>query len=327
MMNSADRTSADEAAAMWFARRDANALSRGQQAKFSQWLAAEPAHREAYERVERLWREVDGELHPKEASMFRSAALAAGPRSRSPLLAACAAVVLALTVSWAFWGKAPPASIEHYGTVGDAPTTVTLSDGSEVTLNRGSRLDVRYSNAQREVTLGSGQAFFRVAKNPKRPFSVDTPTRRITALGTEFEVRLDDEHLDVTLVEGRVVVEPEGGVSSSTERIELKPDETLRFAGFKTADKRHVDAGALTSWRRGVVSFDNQSLKEAAAEFNRYSRERVDVAPSVADFKVSGVFRIGETQRFARAVSEILPVEFSVDDQGNVHLAAAAARH
>src|SRR5690606_7675607 len=86
-------------------------------------------------------------------------------------------------------------------------TTITLPDGSKVTLDEGTVLRADETRRERRLELVEGRAFFRVAKDASRPFVVRARGKTITALGTAFDVSLEAEQVEVTLVEGRVKVE------------------------------------------------------------------------------------------------------------------------
>ena len=86
---------------------------------------------------------------------------------------------------------------------------------------------------------------------------------------------------------------------------------------------RTADVSAQTSWRSGVVVFKAATLAEAVAEVNRYTDRPVALAdPSIAAYRVTGVFRTGEPDRFARSVAEVLPVEVQAQADGSLVLRA-----
>src|SRR5690606_15969424 len=149
-------------------------------------------------------------------------ALSATHRLRFFRVAAAAAVVgMAVAIAYAVIptfsdGPASNSSIIRAATEGGAFRTavgerssITLSDGASVVLNTNSRIEVRYTPERRNVRLLAGQAWFQVAKHPERPFVVEAGDRRVTALGTAFDVRMDSrDSVQVTLAEGKVSVEP-----------------------------------------------------------------------------------------------------------------------
>jgi transmembrane sensor len=163
------------------------------------------------------------------------------------------------------------------------------------------------------VILESGEAYFQVARE-SRPFIVIAGERRILALGTAFTVRRDDpasdDSLTVTLLEGRIAVTPvdAAGLSSTepdSEAKVLNPGERLRVHRHAppTLDSQPIEKA--TGWMRGQLIFDHTPLREAIAEFNRYSSLKITVAsPEAGAIPVGGIFRISDSKSFARAVAE-----------------------
>jgi transmembrane sensor len=151
-----------------------------------------------------------------------------------------------------------------------------------------------------------------VVKHQPRPFVVIVGERKVIAMGTSFEVRREDPNaaaFAVTLVEGRVAVEPISGPDILPAQPVfglklLEPGERLRFDG-KSSEK--VDLPSIekvTAWQRGQLIFDDTSLSEAAAEFNRYSPNAITIeGPAAGTLRVGGVFRIGDPSSFAQSMA------------------------
>ena len=88
---------------------------------------------------------------------------------------------------------------------------------------------------------------------------------------------------------------------------------------------RTADTGRATSWREGVVVFDDAPLAEAVAEMNRYTRHPVTLADDrIGAFRVSGVFRTGDPERFADSMAEVFPLEVERGPGGSTELKPAA---
>ncbi len=317
-----------EAASHWLVKHDADSLSPEDRHAFEAWLAADPAHREAYERTQSMWDNFERDADPAELRALRTAALAIAPApNRWPRIAAIASVcgvavfgALNLNSARHSHTDAPtPATIpsltEKYSTARNERSTVTLSDGTVVTLNLGTTLDVAFTPAERSVRITQGQAFFEVAKNPHRPFVVAAADRRVTALGTQFDVRLDPDRVEVVLLEGKVSVDHE--VPTMLERlnirkahVELKPGEKLIAALGEPVTVTDTNAQRATSWRQGWVVFDNETVGNAVAELNRYADRPLAVPDEfVRNLRLSGVFRVGQPDRFATIIQELLPVK------------------
>lgn len=332
------KSPADEAA-RWFSRRR-QTLSAGEEAAFRQWLEADPAHRRAYDEITRAW-ELAGETatDPRICAM-RSAALMIRPerQRRFPAKAAAVAGVVALGAALGVsdvtdrlmsWPQvASTRSPQDYQTAVGERTTITLDDGSVVTLNTNSRMRVQYSKARRSVVLLAGQAFFQVEKDPERPFAVLAGNREIIALGTQFDVRFENQAVRVALLEGKVAVrprntptqeegdKPEAPAASSVPAATLEPGEQLVTRTDGQTTIAQTDVQNLVSWREGRIRFDNTPLAAAVAEMNRYSRIPIVIEdPRIASIRVSGAFKTGQPASFVAAVTDLLPIVAQTSDE------------
>lgn len=140
-----------------------------------------------------------------------------------------------------------------------------LADGTEVWLNSLSSLTYpeKFVGGERSVRL-RGEAYFKVAHDAARPFVITTAHLRTKVLGTEFNVRSysrDDAH--VTLVEGKVEVSAGGSVV----RISPSEDATIEDGGLRVS---HVNTKDFTSWRHGIMYFDNASLRTILQEMGSW---------------------------------------------------------
>lgn len=322
------------AAADWHGRLDEDDSARTH-AEFDAWLAADPRNKAAFEAVEQTWGSLAAARVDARVLKMRREALSATHRLRFFRVAAAAAVVgIAVAIGYAVApsfrsGPAPSGMIMRAATEGGAFRTavgersnITLSDGSSVVLNTNSRIEVRYTAEQRSVRLLAGQAWFQVAKNPERPFVVEAGDRRVTALGTAFDVRMDrHDSVQVTLAEGKVSVEP---ILSPLARLISPPPvpellvagEALIVSDDASVEKRKADLTKLVSWRQGQVVFDNDTLETAIAEINRYSSTRIELAdPSLGQLRVSGVFKAGHSESFVETVTGHYPLQIASRDE------------
>ena len=138
---------------------------------------------------------------------------------------------------------------------------ITLSDGSEVWLNSGSLLlySARFEGSKRSIYL-NGEASFKVAKDPDKPFIVKTGHMEVEALGTLFNVEAysDSELTIATLEEGRIRVDTDLEKSGP---IILHPDEQVVYnSQLKTVSKTVVDAGRVLQWKHGYLTFQGASF-------------------------------------------------------------------
>jgi transmembrane sensor len=326
-----DQTPADEPlhlqAAGWYARKRAGDMSAQEIAALNAWLAADPAHLEAFERMDRTWTGAESARGDPRIMMMREAALKQGLRrprvlAARALVASLAVAVIAVTML----GLTPYLGLNGYGSLAaqtlrtgvGQQATVTLSDGSVVTLNTDTRLRTRPAKGRRLVYLDRGQAFFRVAKDPLHPFIVTAAGRTVTAVGTAFDVRVDDRKFEVTVVEGKVRVQ---GAPPPVLRLpdigsRARPDKPLKedlTAGVQlvasldapTWSVAPTDTAREVSWLRGYVVFQKARFADVVAEMNRYSDKKLVVDdPALANAPISGAFKAGDVDSFVRAYED-----------------------
>lgn len=326
-----------ETAAEWLERQEAAALTPEEQARLDQWLAADFTHAQAYEAMSRVYGLADEHAADPKIMALRQAALAARQPDHRPIWRMAAAASLALVVGLGWSGvsslsgapsaspspiariaevlnaSADPGSAVHRTRVGER-LTFALPDGSVATLNTDSILKVSYSDKERGVRLVRGQALFEVAKNKQIPFRVFAGDRQITAVGTVFDVRLDGNKVKVALVEGIVRVAParpaarEAG--TPVQQVEMTAGEVLEAAAAAPMRVATADTQRSISWRSGIVEFAGEPLGAAVAEMNRYTTRPIEIAdPELARYRVSGVFRTGEPEIFARMMTQVFPLD------------------
>jgi transmembrane sensor len=293
-------------AAAWLARLQGPGRTAAAEAAFKEWLEADPSHARAFGAATNVW-----EVLPAAATRARAKEIAASNPWRAPHRWQLAAVVASLTVLIVLAAgvtlNLQPAT---YTTAVGERRTLPLKDGSHVTLNTASSVMVEYTAASRLVRLQRGEALFEVAKDASRPFIVEAREKRVTALGTSFVVRLDDGRVSVTLLEGKVEVLQSSALHERARPAVLTPGERLVIEDnvhastvVATLDRPRIEA--VTAWQRGELMFDDVSLIDAVAEFNRYADVQVKVAGPVAGFRVSGVFTTRSPAEFADALAQL----------------------
>ncbi|HEY0024593.1 MAG TPA: FecR domain-containing protein [Longimicrobium sp.] len=190
--------------------------------------------------------------------------------------------------------------------------TVRLADGSEVMLAPESRL--RYPAAfggTREVHL-RGEALFRVARRPDRPFRVHAGAAVVEVLGTVFDVSArPGARVDVAVAEGRVRLGPAGGaraagvVLARGELGRLDPDSGLSVA-------RGADVGAYIGWTHRRMVFSGTQLGDVAAAIERWYDVRVEVHPALRRRRVTMSIADASLSEVLNAISAALNVQHQV---------------
>lgn len=321
-----DDTRVRDEAAAWFARLGRRSVTTQSLREFRDWRRA-PANADAYARVEAAW-STAGRLSedPDVRAATRAALGRRTVRGRLAALKPSRALAIglagaAIAVAAALY-LGPLLLQPAYATGVGEQRLVVLQDGSRVRLNTDSRIRVRFSGAERRVALARGEAFFEVAHDARRPFTVDAGDADVRALGTKFDVRRDDGAVHVTLLEGSVRVRREEEARAWT----LAPNQQLTLAPGRAAAPRPADAARATSWTTGRLVFRETPLAAAVAEVNRYARTKVELAePALAAAPVNGVFDTGDTEAFVAAVGMLFDLTATRQPDGTIRLEDRAA--
>lgn len=324
----------ERTAAGWLARREAG-WSDAEQAAFQSWLDASIAHRVAWIRQDTGWQrasrlkalaagQAPGEVPPPGAwpelpgcdeqpspvpaldlrdVVFRTRFK---PHSRRiPRWPAAAAAMLVAVVGFAGWWQFGGIERGDYATALGETREVALADGSVLLLSSNSHVDVVYSHRQRQLQLTQGEAFFKVAPQPRRPFIVAAGNRRAVAVGTRFSVRRDEGDLRVAVTEGHVRLEDDARPGAGPTLLAAGMVAVAERDGVRVHQQSASEVKDLLSWREGLLVFRGTPLVEAVAEFNRYNAHKLMVDdPSIAAIPVGGSFRWSNTDAFVRVLEQ-----------------------
>lgn len=178
-----------------------------------------------------------------------------------------------LALLWHFRGASPPSQFAT--TVGEQ-RTLTLADGSVVTLNVASAIKVDFSPDKRDIYLRAGEAVFKVAHNAARPFFVHTSTANVRAVGTQFNVDRRSEETVVSVLEGRVQItalspnqpgaQREAPITQSLsagEEAQVQPNGQIKR-------RASADVSKAVAWRERRLVFEETRLEDMVREFNSY---------------------------------------------------------
>jgi transmembrane sensor len=315
-----------EAAMLWRHRIDSGEWSVDDEASFEIWLQADKRHSLAYEEIRELCGFIDQHAASPELIGARKEVLASvhrrarrrwtGPAVvlRAPTRRAIAAVLVAgLVGSAGAWALVARGDV--YQTDRGERRSVILDDGSVLSLDAMSKVAVRYTKAERRLTLERGQARFDVAHDASRPFSVTARDRQIIATGTAFNVDMLAPEVRVTLIEGRVIVlqqsqGPLRPAPSGSKAVALRAGQSLVAKENGGATKvASADLAQATAWQQGQLVFNDEPLAQAVERINRYTSQKIAVADdTVGAITVSGTFNAGDIDAFVESVNNFLPV-------------------
>lgn len=285
---SRDRVTKD--AARWAARRlDAPAETPA----FESWKAADPTHADAFESI---WN-TSQDPALTEALALRAQNRTAPRRDRRPVLAPRLIAGLALAacavIGLAVWPDLQVMTVKPI--VLETPPgqhrDVALADGTKVTLDGATRLDVQLGDHRRRVRLVRGEAFFDVAHDAARPFTVNSTEGSVRVLGTAFDLERGDGRLDLAVHRGKVRFSPKGLIH--------------RSADLTVGQRATVGEGALSrtmrfdptveDWRSGWLETEGLPLDRLVQRLNRDSATPIVITdPALAHRLVAGRFRLDE---------------------------------
>lgn len=284
-------------AARWVVRVDRDGDDPGVRAELDAWLAGDRRRMGAYVRAEAGWKHLDRASVLEIGAPVRAAS---PPIRRRGVIAGFSAIAAGLVAAVV----APRLLAQRYGTTLGEIRRVPMGDGSVAAINTDSELEVNMRPRLRAVKLERGEAWFEVAKDPERPFVVESGPVRVRAVGTAFSVRKREAGSDILVTEGVVEVWTKDGKTpprrvAAGQRVFAEND-----VGVLTPPKADVDLGRQLAWRDGQIVLDGQTLAEAAAEFNRYNDRKIEVADTrLADERFVGWFRTNDPEGFAQAAA------------------------
>lgn len=339
---SADSERLRQEASAWLARMqrpDADMFKR----ELDAWLAADPGHLAAYNRVTERFN------NAKILSTSTRYAATEGPKSRTkgrmlvPLAAACITMAIAsLMLSRAYWSPmgnpgSESSAVASRDTRNNAGQRYLVSghgqirsfrlvDGSLITLDTDSRLRVAYDGQARHLWLEQGRGRFSVA-HEARPFTVYAGAGAVTARGTVFDVAVDQEKaVHVALLKGVIDVAmptPAHGSEAAPTIRQLSQGQQIAFGGAVPLPIAMPLVKTEVSWPDGMIEFEAAPLGDIVAHANRYAARPIRFGePGLDQLKASGRFRINDPERLADNLAGLLDLTVDKGDPSRIVLHA-----
>jgi transmembrane sensor len=284
-------------------------------------VEADPRHAIAFARAEAAWEAAERlKSAAAEVNLPPMAEIASEEQqrrlSRNIMMAAAAAVILfivaAVVTVRTFNG------VDRYETRIGEIRNVKLTDGSTLHLNSGSEAEVRFTDNGRKVRILKGEAAFDVAHDRDRPFEVEARSAVIRAVGTAFNVRLRPSLIEVTVTQGAVSVRCG---KHKADRVKAGIGVVLQPRSFALTRLDNRMISQRTAWRREMVELSDETIEQAASEFNRYRAAPILIGDSrVSSLRLTGRFRTKESGRFLSVLQQRLPIRAVDGEDGSVML-------
>lgn len=297
-----------EQAIDWMVRLRAGTPNAALQERFNAWLDMDPAHAQAWARlherlggsfntVRALDRRVPGQTEHARQLLLQPHA------SRRDALRVIAGLGL---IGGGLWlGARSPLGdslLADLHTGRGQRENFNLADGSRLSLNADSAVDLHFDDQQRLVILRRGELIIQVAADPIRPLRVRTAQGEVRALGTRFLVAQEQDVTRVVVLEHSVRTR----LFDGSERDLQEGQAALLYAGRIEplgSDQRH-----RADWLSGRLNVLDDPLEKVVDALRPYSRGFVRVAPEVRDLRVQGVFPLNDPERTLSALAETLPI-------------------
>jgi len=302
--------------------------------RFREWLNASPGNRREYSSLERIWRIVIRRYGPglREDTEWPTPIVAPPPgrstafrvRARSVLtlcvsLLAIAVVIIRLrfTPQMVLQDSHCRTPVEQrqrgcmlshgsFSTDSAGNRTLGLVDGSEIVLHANSQVRLDLSPAHRHIWLDRGAALFRVHKDSMSVFDVRVGNVIVRAVGTRFSVQdRGPDWAETVVEEGKVEVAIKDRSSMVLSAGQIA-DVTPRGISVRSPDDKRSPS------EPGLIYLDGRTIGQAADEFNRYNRQKIQVDPEIAQQRVGGHFPLNNPEVFAKALQELWGIERSV---------------
>lgn len=301
------------------------------------WIASHPYHAVAYASAADIWKKGERiRLRADEQGSSEKGSIVDGGKAllqSNGVFAAHAPVVSRRAVTTAIFSAAAAAVAgvgisRHFALFGDHRITkkgqrevARLTDGSSISMNGDTSLDVLMDGNSRKVRLLRGEAMFDIARDEKRPFFVDLGDSEIRVLGTKFNIRRKEGVTELAVTEGVVRVTNAGAepvnVHAGSSAL-IQPGVATTLIQDRALVQQRV------AWTEGFLEFEDKPLDEVVEEFNRYRKNPLVIGdPRIAGTLITGRFGLGESDEFVLALESSFDIKASKGGNGSVVLLQA----
>jgi transmembrane sensor len=293
-----------DAAIAWKLSLDQGSGTPDERSEFMRWHAASEEHARAWRQLGCLDQRVSAAAGPARQALLQSRA---GLRRRIGKVGGGLAGMFLLG-SLLAWVGAPSLSAHYW--LADQRTatgelrTLRLEDGTLLSLNTHTAVDIDYAGAQRVIVLHQGEISVETGHQDPRPLLVRTDDGRLRPLGTRFLVRREANGTRLEVLQASVAAMP---LNSGDEQV-LREGQQVLMDANGLGQVGTVDVGA-DAWTRGMLVVDNVRLADLVAALGKYRSGHLGVADEVADLRVTGSFPLTDIDLALASLVPALPVK------------------
>lgn len=305
-------------AAKWFTRMQYAEVDHPERSTFEAWLMQSPVHADEYLAISEAWDDFNStsKINALAQAMLRKKDIAQANRKKLGQMATKSLAIVAVGLFTFFgyqaWQSQAVMNLASNTPIGQI-NQQALEDGSKLTLNANTDVEITYYRNKRLVKLKRGEAVFDVVKDANRPFIVESQFARVTVLGTRFVVNQIDNRVIVSVDHGKVKVE-----NINAEKIKNLPilitngqvAEVQSNIAPKKLNRHSADAFAFLD---GKLIFNDASLNEIAESLSRYRKKPIvavqqSESSSAAQPHITAVLNIKEMENFLTLLPKIAEV-------------------
>jgi transmembrane sensor len=325
-----------EQAADWFLRVRAARADSEVHGAWLNWIEADPAHRAAFAEIQQTWdivghvesppwpRAEELAIHSRPASQRVGSGRLAWFALAASVVAGAAALLLTRFDVAPNWLANIARPHDRIATGRGEQQSAILPDGSRIELGGLTGVQLKFTPELRLVVADEGEVFYKVERDPTRPFIVQAGPVQVTAVGTAFSVRRESGAVSVVVTEGVVEVNAASAAYVSSmdvvKPVRVNAGERVRFdRGQLEPTARPVHAEPSAAWRRGQLRFQEEPLRVVVASLNRYTTRQIVVGdPALEDLRFTGTVFDDSVEDWLKGVQVVFPVAVNESDPDRV---------
>ncbi|MDD2050318.1 FecR domain-containing protein [Pseudomonas putida] len=292
-----------DAAIAWQLCLDSGSGSADERAEFARWHAANEEHARAWMQLGMLDQRFSAAAGPARQALLQSRA-SLRQRVRKIGSGVASLVLVVGLLSWVSAYQSAGYWLADQRTGTGEQRSLRLTDGTLISLNTHSAVDIRFDEKERLIVLHEGEVSIETGHKDDRPFVVATEDGRMRALGTRFLVKVEDQGTRLSVLQSAVAARPQ---DSGDEQI-LHEGQQVLMSHDRLGQIAGLNVGA-DAWTRGMLVVDNVPLSELIDELGRYRSGYLGVAPEVANLRITGSFPLNDTNLALTSLLPTLPVK------------------
>lgn len=303
-----DETTLRQEAIAWVVRLHNSRIAPEDHQAFETWKAKSPTHVRVFQKVSAIWGDPDLQAAATQRAQEPSSAFlhqpSAPPRRWLQHAVALAACAVLITIAIAHYDPLTWLQADYRTVVGEQ-RTIALPDGSTVILNTQTAIATSFDQTARRVRLLKGEASFNVQADSHRPFVVESQQTTTRAVGTEFMVRIQQDHEQVTVLEGTVEVrslhaDDSPSLVSAGSRVQIEHGRLGRPFS--------VDLPTVSSWLNGRLIVNGVPLEQVIDELRRYYPGTIVLwNQPIRDMHVTGTYNLEDPSKSLSLLAKTFP--------------------